>query len=116
MERPALYIRLIIATIAAVGSAVFVAFYAPLSMTIVRSRMPDSLGKPFPDGTQALANCGWYPLLIPILLLASGISVIHLWKNKAAFDLVIGCQWLFALLWLEYCLLMCLLPEIPLIE
>jgi hypothetical protein len=114
MERPAYYIRLFVATLAAIGSSLFVWVYTPTSMGIVRAR----LGKEFivfPGATQALADWSWYPVLIPIILLISGILVIHRWKSTAAFELVVGCLWLFAFLWLVYCLLVCILPEIPMI-
>jgi len=111
MERPAHYIRLFVATLAAIGSSIFVWVYTPTSMGIVRVRLGKEF-RGFPGATQALADLAWHPLIIPVIFLASGIFVIHGWKNKAAFELVVGCQWLFAILWVLYCLLVCLLPEI----
>jgi hypothetical protein len=114
MERLALYIRLFVATVAAIGSSVFVWVYTPTSMGIVRLRLGHEF-KSFPWATQALADWNWHPVFIPIVLLVSGILVIHRWKNKAAFELVVGCLWLFAFLWFIYCILVCLLPEIAMI-
>ena len=111
MERTALYIRLFVATTAAIASSVFVWVYTLTSMGIVRARLGKEF-RGFPGATQAVADLSWYPVIIPVVLFASGILVIHRWKNKAAFELIVGCQWLFAFLWLIYCLLVCLLPEI----
>src|SRR5450432_1988749 len=98
MERAALYIRLIVATIAAVVSSVFVWVYTADSIGVIRARL---VGKEFfAGGMQTLADWSWHPVLIPIALLVFGILIIHRWKNKAAFELVIGCLWLFAFLWL----------------
>jgi hypothetical protein len=114
MERLALYIRFFVATVAGVASSIFVWVYTPTSMGIVRARLgPEFRG--FPSATQTLADWSWYPVSIPIVLLILGILVIHRWKNRAAFELVVGCLWLFAFLLLIYCFLVCLLPEIPMI-
>jgi hypothetical protein len=114
MTRPALYIRLIFATIAAIMSAVFVWVYTPTSMSIVRVRLGKEF-RGFPGATQAVADLRWYPALIPVVLFVFGIFVIHRWKSSAAFELVVGSLWLFTFLWLAYCLLLCILPEIPMI-
>ncbi len=111
MEPLALYIRLFIATVAAVGSSIFVAVYTPITMDAVRMRLAMPL-ESFPKATLSLANCGWYSLFVPACLLVLGMFVMHRWKSKAAFEFVVGCQWLFAFLWLTYCLFACLLPEI----
>lgn len=111
MTRPSLYIRLIIATLAAMASAVFVWVYPPTSMGTIRSR----LGKGFvgfPRVTEFTAGLSWHPILAPAFLLIVGIFVIHRWKSAAAFELVVGCLWLFAFLWLVWSLFVCMLPEI----
>jgi hypothetical protein len=114
MTRPALYIRLIFATVAAMASAVFVWIYTPTAMGVFRARIgKDFIG--FPGATQAVADLRWYPVLIPVILLMSGVFVIHRWKSSAAFELVVSSLWLFAFLWLVYCLLVCILPEIAMI-
>jgi hypothetical protein len=115
MERPAHYIRLFVATLAAIVSSLFVWVYTPTSMGIVRVRLGKEF-RGFPGATQALADWSWYPVLIPIVLLISGIFVMHRWKSAAAFELVVGCLWLFAFLWLVYCLFVCMLPEIPMVS
>lgn len=115
MQLPEHYIRLLIATLAATGSALFVWVYTLTSMGIVRVRLGREF-KGFPGATQGLANWGWHPVFIPVALLLFGIFVIHGWKNKAAFELVVGCLWLLAFLWVLCGLIVCLLPEIPMIE
>jgi hypothetical protein len=115
MTRPALYIRLIIATIAAMASAVFVWAYTPTSMQIIRGR----LGKGFvgfPRVTEFIAGLSWHPILIPAILLIIGIFIIHRSKSAAAYELVVGCLWLFAFLWLAWCLFVCTLSEIQMIS
>ena len=115
MQRSEHYIRLLVATLAAIGSSIFVWVYTPTSMSIVRVRLGKEF-KGFPGATEMLANCGWHPLLIPVVFLLFGIFVIHGWRNKAVLELVVGCLWLYAFLWVLICLLLCLLPEIPMIE
>jgi ABC-type uncharacterized transport system YnjBCD permease subunit len=114
MTRTALYIRLFFATVAAIASAVFVWVYTPTSMGIVRARLGKEF-RGFPSATQAVADLRWHPVLLPVILLVFGIFVIHRWKSSAVFELVVGSLWLFAFLWLAYCLLLCILPEIPMI-
>jgi len=110
VQRSEHYIRLLVATFAAIGSSIFVWDYTPMSMAIVRMR----LGKDF-KGFPGAAEI-WHPLLIPVVFLLFGIFVIHGWRNKTVFELVVGCLWLYAFLWVLICLLLCLLPEIPMIE
>jgi hypothetical protein len=112
MHLAVLYVRLLVATAGAVASAVFVGIYSRLSVPVVIARDHLRLEQ-FPQFTQWLAQFCWYALLIPTCFLASGVLVLNTWKNKAAFELVVGCQWLFALLWFAAGLLVWLLPQIP---
>jgi hypothetical protein len=100
------------AAVAAVGSCVFVAVYTPTSVGIIQARNGLQFDR-FPIVTQTLARFGWYPLLLPIVLLALGVFAISRRKNVALIELLIGCLWLFALLWPAYCVFVCLCPEIP---
>ena len=112
MERSPHYIRLFIATAAAVTSVVFVALYSFLVTPIVQVRVHLRLGA-FPLFAQWLYHYGWYALVVPLSFLILGISVLRRKKAGAVFEAAVGCQWLFALLWLAFCLLVWLLPEIP---
>jgi len=109
------YIRLLIATLAATGSALFVWVYTLTSMGIVQVRLGKEF-KGFPGATQAVANWSWHPIFIPVAFLLSCIFIIHHWRNKAAFELVVGCLWLLAFLWVLCGLFVCLLPEIATIS
>jgi hypothetical protein len=111
MERLALYIRLFIATVAAIGSTAFVVVYTRLYMSIDGPKLKLQ-HTDFPGATKFVADYGWHIFVIPVCFLFFGVFVIHRWKSKAAFELVVGCQWLFAFLWLAFCLLVCLLAEI----
>ena len=66
-----------------------------------------------PKLTQWLATFCWYGLFIPACLLAAGVFVLIRHKKEAAFELAVGCQWLFALTWLVFGLLVWLLPQVP---
>ncbi|MGD1083348.1 MAG: hypothetical protein ABSA47_01200 [Verrucomicrobiota bacterium] len=112
MKNQSLYIRLLIATAAATVSAVFVAIYSGLSVPVVLASVHMHFDV-FPLFTQWLANYCWYALLVPACLLAAGIFVLTRWRNKAAFELVVGFQWLFALVWPLCCFLVWLLPQVP---
>jgi hypothetical protein len=115
MKHQSLFIRLFVATFAATVSAAFVAIYSKLSVFVVIAR--DHLHfHSFPPCTQWIANFCWYALLIPVCLLAAGFFVLTRWKSKAAFEMVVGCQWLFALVWLLCGLLAWLLPQVPIWE
>jgi hypothetical protein len=82
-------------------------------MEVARGRLHYKLSiSQFPKATLWVAALGWKPLLIPVVLLALGLLILHRRKNMAAFEMVVGAQWLFALLWLAHCLLVCLFPEI----
>jgi hypothetical protein len=70
----------------------------------------------FPALTQWLANLWWFALLIPGCLLMAGVFAVTRWRSKAAFELAVGCQWLFALAWLMWGLFVWLLPQVPIIE
>ena len=116
-----LYIRLLVATAGAFGSTLLVAIYSygavrifeHLAAKIRRFESQHELLEWLPLPTQILVQYRWFALLIPACLLTFGICVIHRWKNRAAFELVVTCQWLFALLWLAFCLLGWLAPYIP---
>jgi ABC-type Fe3+ transport system permease subunit len=114
MDRTVLYVRLIIGALAATGSAAFVALYTPTAMEAARGRLDYMVQiDRFPKLTLWVAGLTWKPLLIPAVLLALGLLILYRRKSMVAFELVVGAQWLFALLWLAYCLFVCLLPEIP---
>ena len=118
MERSVLYIRLVVATIAAAASVLFVALYSLLSLILVPGRVhvylkPDDLIHWLPRCTQFMVHYCWYAFSAPALLFAFGAFALHRWKNRAAFELAVGCQWLFAIVWFALCLLAWLLPEIP---
>jgi len=66
----------------------------------------------FPQATRWVADLGWKPLAVPIVFLAAGLFGLFRRKDTAV-ELVVGLEWLFALLWIAWCLLVCLLPEIP---
>ena len=112
MEPLALYVRLLLATVAAIASSLFVAAYTSISMDVVRVRLGLRSFETFPQVTQFLARCGLYSLIVPVCFVVLGVCVIHRWKNKAAFEFAVGGQWLFAFLWLLYGLFACLAPEI----
>ncbi len=112
MEVRPSYIRLFVATAAATVSVVFVAVYSGLSVPIVRAR--DHIRfEMFPQYAQWLAQFCWCALLVPACFFAAGLLVLARWKNKTAFELAVGCQWLFALAWLALSLLVWLLPQVP---
>jgi hypothetical protein len=110
MERPTFYIRLLIATVAAVGSTIFDLIYTRFSMRAEVMRL-HLRRMDFPAVTTFVAYQGWYALVIPAGLLCLGVLAIHVWKSKATFELAAGGLWLFALFWLGCGLLVCLLPE-----
>ena len=110
MERPTFYIRLLIATVAAVGSTIFDLIYTRFSMSAEVMRL-HLRRVDFPAVTTFVGYQGWYALAIPAGLLCLGVLAIHRWKSKTAFELAVGCLWLFALFWLGCGLLVCLLPE-----
>jgi hypothetical protein len=112
MKHPPLYIRLLVATVASTVSVAFVAIYSRLSVFVVIARHHWHFDD-FPRYTQWLTNFRWYALFIPACLLVAGLFVLTRWKSKAAFELVVGCQWLFALVWLLCGLFGWLLPELP---
>lgn len=113
MERKVLYVRLIIAALAAMGSSAFVALYTPTAMEVARGRLHYKLPiAQFPKLTLWVAGMTWKPLLFPVALLAFGLLILYRRKSMVAFELTVGALWLFALLWIAYCLLVCLLPEI----
>jgi hypothetical protein len=106
MKLKSSHIRLLVASAASMVSAVFVATYSALSVPIAIARDHMSFDR-FPYYTQWLANFCWYALLIPACLLAAGVFILMRWKNKAAFEVAVGFQWLFALIWLACGLLVC---------
>jgi|ERR1017187_2987569 hypothetical protein len=118
MERSVLYTRLVVATAAAAASALFVALYSLLSLIVLPGRVhvylkPDDLMRWLPACTRFMVHYCWYAFSAPALLFAFGAFALHRWKNRAAFELALGCQWLFAIVWFALCLLAWLLPEVP---
>lgn len=116
MERSALYIRLVVATTASAASVLFVAFYCLLSLCVVPKRIhvkPDDLMEWLPGFTQYVVACRWYACFVPAFFCAFGVFALNRWKNRAAFEVAVGCQWLFAIIWTGLCLLAWMLPEIP---
>ncbi|MCX6924763.1 MAG: hypothetical protein NT154_16345 [Verrucomicrobia bacterium] len=115
MKRQSFYVRLLVASAASTASVIFVAIYSVLSVPIGIARDHVSL-EHFPYYTHCLADYCWYALLVPVCLLAAGLLVLARWKNKAVFELTVGCQWLFALVWPLCGLLIWLLPQVPYVE
>jgi len=113
MERKVLYVRLVIAALAAMGSSAFVALYTPIAMEIARGRLHYKWKiEQFPKLTLWVAGTTWKPLLLPVTLLAFGLLILYRRKSMVTFELTVGALWLFSLLWIAYCLFVCLLPEI----
>src|SRR4051812_40735455 len=113
MERAVLYIRLVVATTASAASALFVAIYCVFSLCLVPSRVHVNM---LPMLTQYVVACRWYALFVPASLCAFGVFALQRWKNRAAFEIAVGCQWLFVVIWSALCLLAWMLPEIPYME
>jgi hypothetical protein len=112
MERSTYYIRLFIATAGAVSSVLFVAGYSFFMAPIVRARSHLPLEQ-FPGLTQCFIHYSWFALVVPLSILILGIYLLRKQKIGAMFEALVGCQWLFALLWLACCLLVWLFPEVP---
>jgi hypothetical protein len=112
MERSPHYVRLFIATAGAVSSVVFVALYSMLMPPIVWARVHFRLEQ-LPKLTQCLFHYSWYALIVPLSLLIIGICFLRMKKVGVVLETVVGGQWLFAFLWLTFCLLAWLLPEVP---
>jgi hypothetical protein len=116
MERSALYIRLVVATTASAASALFVAIYCFLSLWTVPSRFHvklDDLMRWLPRLTQYVVACRWYAFFVPAFLCAFGVFALHRWKNRAAFEVAVGCQWLFVVIWSALCVLAWMLLDMP---
>src|ERR1039457_6381660 len=111
MEHSANYIRLFIATATALVSVVFAALYSFLMTPIIRDRVHHVVQQP-PFSTYCFEHYAWYALVVPLSCLMVGITLLHRKKTGIAFELAVGFQWLFALLWLACCLLVWLLPEL----
>lgn len=117
MGRSTLLIRLAVATTVSVASALFVEAYCLVKMSVVRAGAhgylpPDRLLEWLPGYTRFVVHCRWYALFVPAFFFGLGMVALHRWKIPAAFELAIGCQWLFAVLWAGLCLLVWMLPEI----
>jgi hypothetical protein len=112
MKHQPYYIRLAIATVAATVSVAFVGIYSKLSIFVVIAREHWHFNE-FPKFTQWLANLCWYAMLIPGCLLMAGVFAVTRWRSKPAFELAVGCLWLFALTWLMCGLFVWLLPQVP---
>lgn len=115
METSPGYIRLFVATAGAVGSVVFVAVYSRLytSVVVVREHLqPDQ----FPAFTQWLVQFRWLALLAPVCILGAGIFALKRSSKAVALEVAVGCQWLFAFLWLLWCFFVWLLPQLPYAE
>jgi hypothetical protein len=111
MERSPHYIRLFIATAAAVTSVVFSAFYSSLMTPIIRDRN-HYVTQQLPLATYFFQHYAWYALVVPLSFLILGFSVLQRKKTGAVFEAAVGSQWLFAFVWLACCLLVWLFPEL----
>lgn len=113
----ALYVRLAVASVDAVSSTLFVAVYSLLCESVVPARVHFTdwphLMMWFPRPTYFVIQYSWYAFSVPACLLVLGIFALRRWKGGALFELAVGCQWLFALLWALFCLLVWILPEVP---
>ena len=111
MKSPTQYIRLSVATAASLVSVFFAASYSYVMVCILRKfhRDDDWL----PGCTKFLLQYGWAALFVPISLLALGILVQRRSGNRALFELIVGCQWLFTVFWFAYAILAWKLPEVP---
>jgi hypothetical protein len=105
------YMPLFIATAAAVVSVVFAAFYSFLMTPIIRDRV-HHVDQSLPLSTYCFQHYASYALVVPLSCLMVGITLLNRKKTGVAFEMAVGCQWLFALLWLACCLLVWLLPEL----
>jgi hypothetical protein len=112
MERSPHYMRLFIATAGAVNSVAFVTFYSMLMAPIVQARVHFRFEQ-LPMLTQCVFHYSWFALIVPLSLLIVGVRFLREKKVGVGFETVVGCQWLFAFLWLTICLLVWLLPEVP---
>ncbi len=110
MERSPSYIRLFIATAAAVFSVAFVAAYSSLMPGIIRGTLHVKIQQ-FPLLTECLSEKSWYALMVPLCLLMYGVILLRRQRSQAGFEIVVGCQWLFALLWVLFCFLAWILPQ-----
>ncbi len=104
------YVRLFIATVAAVFSVAFVALYSSLMPGIIRGRHNIRIEQ-LPLLTECLFEKSWYALTVPVCLLVCGAVILRRNKARAGFEIVVGCQWLFALLWVLFCFLAWILPQ-----
>jgi hypothetical protein len=82
MERPVLYIRLVVATVAAAASVLFVALYSLLSLIVVPGRAhvhlkPDDLIRWLPGYNQFMVHYCWYAFSAPALFFAFGAFALH---------------------------------------
>src|ERR1044071_1145207 len=112
MEHSPKYIRLFCATAGAVSSVAFAAAYSALMAPIIRERV-HYVVQSLPLFTYSFQHYAWYALVVPLSFLIAGIKLLQRSKTGVAFEMVVGCQWLFALIWLACCLLVWLLPQAP---
>jgi len=106
------YVCLFIATAGAVSSVVFAVAYSFLMTPIIRERVHYVDQQP-PLLTYSLQHYAWYALVFPLGLLMAGIRLLRRKKTGGAFEMVVGGQWLFSVLWVMFCLLVWLLPQLP---
>jgi len=121
MERSAPYLRLAVATLAAAMAVLFVAGYCGLALIVVPARVhlhlkPDDLMRWLPGCTHYVVHYRWYASFVPVFFCSFGLFALRRWGNKAAFEVAVGCQWLFVVLWPALCLLAWMLPEIPFVD
>ncbi len=112
MDRSPSYIRLFIATAAAVISVAFGVAYSALMTPIIRYRV-HYVDQQLPLLTYSVQHYPWIAIAVPLSLLGAGIVILRGEKTRVKFEFVVGGQWLFALLWIAFCLLVWLLPEMP---
>ena len=112
MERSLHYVRLLIAVAGAASSVAFVAAYSSLMAPIVRARV-HYVVQHLPLLTYAVQHYAWFVIVVPLSLVIAGIMLLHRKKMGALFEVVVGGLWLFSLLWIMLCLLVWLLPELP---
>jgi hypothetical protein len=105
------FIRLSVATMGCISSVVFVALYSRVATPIAVAREHLEFDQ-LPQLTQWLAKYCWFGLLVPAALFTAGVFSVVGSKRRSAFELIVGCQWLFAFLWFAICLFIWLLPQI----
>lgn len=111
MERSAHVVRLVIATIGALASACLIALYSGIHVRAIQYRKqmaPEDL----PEFTAWFVRQQWHVLFFPLCVLALGLLTLRVSKKPATFELAVGIQWLFALLWFACGLLASEFPEI----